>query len=217
LGFDLQRNFAYPYFSRNIAEFWRRWHISLSNWFRDYLYIPLGGNRCGRTRTVLNIVVTFSLCGLWHGANWTFVVWGCFNGLLFVPLILTNRHTVAKQSVAQDRAVPSLREAAEMLATFAMVLFGWVFFRSANLSSAFGYFAQLSTTPYLALDYQRYVQPLLLSAGLMLIEWFQRERQHGLQMTRLPLLPRYAVYFALLVVMVEFGSREHVPFIYFQF
>jgi len=217
LGFDLQRNFAYPYFSRNIAEFWRRWHISLSNWFRDYLYIPLGGNRRGRTRTLLNILVTFSLCGLWHGANWTFVVWGFFNGLLFVPLILTGRHQVAEQSVAHGRAAPSFREAAAMLGTFALVLCGWVFFRSANLSSAFGYFWQLLSTPYLALDYQRYAQPIVLSLGLMLIEWFQREREHGLQMTRLPLLPRYAVYFALLVVMVEFGSREHVPFIYFQF
>lgn len=217
LGFDLKRNFAYPYFSRNIAEFWRRWHISLSNWFRDYLYIPLGGNRCGQFRTVLNIVITFSLCGLWHGANWTFVAWGFFNGLLFIPLILTNRHRVSERGVAHGRALPAAREVVAMLVTFAMVLVGWVFFRSDSLAGAFGYLARLATTPYLALDYHRYLLPLVLSLGLMVIEWFQREREHGLQMARLPLLPRYAVYFALLIAMIEFGSREHVPFIYFQF
>jgi D-alanyl-lipoteichoic acid acyltransferase DltB (MBOAT superfamily) len=217
LGFDLKKNFDYPYFSRNIAEFWRRWHISLSNWFRDYLYIPLGGSRRGGTRTLFNLLLTFTLCGLWHGASWTFVVWGCFNGLLFVPLILTNRHKVDERCVAHDSVLPSLREAWAMFATFNLVLCGWVFFRAVDMPSALGYFAQFAKAPYLGLDYSRYAFGLWLSVGLLLVEWVQRRSEHGLQIARVPLVARYAIYFGLLLIMVEFSSREHVPFIYFQF
>jgi alginate O-acetyltransferase complex protein AlgI len=217
MGFQLSRNFAYPYLSRNIAEFWRRWHMTLSAWFRDYLYIPLGGSRAGKARTIFNILVTFTLCGLWHGANWTFVVWGFLNGLMFVPLILLNRHQVDKQIVASDRAWPTWSEAAAILGTQSFVLISWVFFRAESVSQAGMYLARCVTHPYLALDYSRYETSLILCAALLVMEWFQRTKAFGLDLRGWPLLVRYAVYAGLIEMMIELGSKEHVPFIYFQF
>ncbi len=217
MGFQLSQNFAYPYFSRNIAEFWRRWHMTLSTWFRDYLYIPLGGSRVSRPRTILNILITFTLCGLWHGANWTFVVWGFLNGLMFVPLILLNRHQAHKEIVACDRALPTWSEALGMMGTQSFVLVSWVFFRAESLSQAGTYLCRIMTHPWLNLDYSRYGEGLWLCGGLMAIEWFQRRQAFALEIGRWPLLVRYAVYMALVTAMIELGSRVQVPFIYFQF
>lgn len=217
MGFRLSQNFAYPYFSRNIAEFWRRWHMTLSTWFRDYLYIPLGGNRVSRGRTIFNIVLTFTLCGLWHGANWTFVVWGFLNGLMFVPLILLDRHYVNKQIVASDRWWPTSREALGILGTQAFVLVSWVFFRAETLSQAGTYLARCVTHPYLGLDYSRYTMGLWLCVGLLVAEWCQRTKVFALDVRGWPLLVRYAAYAGLLIMMLELGSKENVPFIYFQF
>jgi D-alanyl-lipoteichoic acid acyltransferase DltB (MBOAT superfamily) len=217
MGFQLSRNFAYPYFSRNIAEFWRRWHMTLSTWFRDYLYIPLGGSRIGRSRTILNILVTFTLCGFWHGANWTFLAWGFLNGLMFVPLILLDRHQVNKQIVAHDRPWPTWPETLGILGTQSFVLISWVFFRADSLSHAGLYLMRCVTHPWLGLDYSRYVVGLMLCGGLLAVEWLQRRRPFALDLQDWPLLARYAAYAAVFTLLVELGSQAHVPFIYFQF
>ncbi len=217
MGFQLSQNFAYPYFSRNIAEFWRRWHMTLSTWFRDYLYIPLGGSRAGRTRTIINILTTFTLCGLWHGANWTFVVWGFLNGLMFVPLILLNRHHAEKTIVAHDRALPMWKEGLAILATQSFVLVSWVFFRAESLGQAGRFLSRAVTHPWLNLDYQRYGEGLCLCLAILAAEWLQRRKTFGLDIGNWPIPVRYAVYFTLVALMIELGSRAQVPFIYFQF
>ncbi len=217
MGFQLSQNFAYPYFSRNIAEFWRRWHMTLSTWFRDYLYIPLGGSRISRPRTIVNILITFTLCGLWHGANWTFVVWGFLNGLMFVPLILLNRHQANKEIVAINRPLPTWSDAFGILGTQTFVLISWVFFRAESLSQVRTYLSRIVTHPWLDLDYNRYTEGLWLCCGLMAIEWVQRRQVFALEIGRWPLLARYAAYMALLTAIIELGSRMQVPFIYFQF
>src|SRR5690606_33557790 len=138
-GFNLSRNFAYPYFSRDVGEFWRRWHISLSTWFRDYVYIPLGGNRSSKLKTITNTLIVFGVSGLWHGANWTFVVWGILNGLYLLPLMLINIHKKNTGIVAENSLLPSFKEFIQISLTFVLTLIAWVFFRSENLSSAFSY------------------------------------------------------------------------------
>ena len=142
-GFDLMQNFRLPYFSRHIGEFWQRWHISLTSWFRDYIYIPLGGSRAGRAATVRNTLVVFLLSGLWHGANWTFVLWGLYHGLLFVPLILWTRQRRFAHAVAEGRRLPSLREALQMLLTFVLAMVGWILFRAPSVADAARYLSHL--------------------------------------------------------------------------
>ncbi len=129
-GFELMTNFKFPYFSRDIAEFWRRWHISLSTWFRDYLYIPLGGSRVSKPKAIRNVFVIFLVSGFWHGANWTFIVWGGIHALLFIPLFLrgTNRKNTS-DVVAEGRWLPSPRELLQMGWTFTAVTIAWVFFQ----------------------------------------------------------------------------------------
>jgi alginate O-acetyltransferase complex protein AlgI len=217
MGFQLSQNFAYPYFSRNIAEFWRRWHMTLSTWFRDYLYIPLGGSRVGKPRTIINILITFTLCGLWHGANWTFVVWGFLNGLMFVPLILLNRHQANKEIVASDRMFPTTPELLGILGTQAFVLVSWVFFRAESLTQAGTYLARGITHPWLGLDYSRYDTAFVLCVSLLALEWLQRTKVFALDVRGWPLLFRYAAYAGLFVTLIELGSKHNVPFIYFQF
>mgnify|MGYP001286958389 FL=1 len=138
-GFDLKQNFATPYFSRDIAEFWRRWHISLSTWFRDYLYIPLGGSRGGTWMKVRNTFAIFLVSGFWHGANWTFIIWGALNAVYFLPLLLTNNNRKNLGVVAEGKLLPTFRELITMLTTFLLTVFAWIFFRAENLSHAFNY------------------------------------------------------------------------------
>ena len=135
-GIRLMKNFNVPYFSRDIAEFWRRWHISLTTWFRDYLYIPLGGSRCSKAKVVRNTFVIFLVSGLWHGANWTFVVWGAFHALLFLPLILMGKNRTHRDTVAADRVLPTLKECGQMLLTFILATIGWVIFRAESITAA---------------------------------------------------------------------------------
>jgi D-alanyl-lipoteichoic acid acyltransferase DltB (MBOAT superfamily) len=136
-GFNLKRNFAFPYFSRDIAEFWRRWHISLSTWFRDYLYIPLGGSRGGTLMKIKNTFIIFLVSGFWHGANWTFVIWGFLNALYFLPLMLANKNRVNTDIVAQGKFLPNFRELSQMTITFLITLIAWVFFRANTVEHAF--------------------------------------------------------------------------------
>ena len=130
LGFELMSNFKFPYFSRNIGEFWRRWHISLSTWFRDYLYIPLGGSKEGKLKSIRNILIIFLVSGFWHGSNWTFVLWGLFHSVLFIPSFISKTNRKYTTSIiAENSLLPSLKELYQIGTTFIFVTIGWVFFR----------------------------------------------------------------------------------------
>ena len=143
LGFDLMRNFNFPYFSRDIAEFWRRWHISLSTWFRDYLYIPLGGSRGGMWMKVRNTFAIFIISGFWHGANWTFIIWGALNAIYFLPLLLTDNNRNNLETVAQGKLFPTIKELSFMLVTFGLTVFAWIFFRSNNIGHAISFISEI--------------------------------------------------------------------------
>jgi D-alanyl-lipoteichoic acid acyltransferase DltB (MBOAT superfamily) len=138
-GFDLMKNFAYPYFSRDIAEFWRRWHISLSTWFRDYLYIPLGGSRGGVGMKVRNTFIIFIVSGFWHGANWTFIVWGALNAIYFLPLLLLGKNRENLGIAAEGRLVPNTKEIFQIGLTFSLTVLAWVFFRAKCVGDAWIY------------------------------------------------------------------------------
>ena len=138
-GIKLMRNFNVPYFSRDIAEFWRRWHISLTTWFRDYVYIPLGGSRVSKAKVIRNTFVIFLLSGFWHGANWTFIAWGAYHAILFLPLILTGKNRKYTNQVAEGRILPTLKEAGQMLLTFFLAVLGWIIFRAESIGMAWEY------------------------------------------------------------------------------
>jgi D-alanyl-lipoteichoic acid acyltransferase DltB (MBOAT superfamily) len=222
-GFDLMRNFAFPYFSRDIAEFWRRWHISLSTWFRDYVYIPLGGSRVGTLRKVVNIFAVFVVSGFWHGANWTFLVWGALNALYFLPLLLLKKNRQHVDTVASGRGLPTWREMAEMATTFGLTAFAWIFFRATSMEQATNYISgifarDLVTVPVLmAKPGVKVVMVFILL--LLLVEWWGREYAHGLARLRkhLPRAVRYAVYALIVFVIGMYMETSGTPFIYFQF
>ncbi len=216
-GFDLMRNFATPYFSRNIGEFWQRWHISLSTWFRDYVYIPLGGNRVGPWRHLGNVLVTFTLSGLWHGANWTFLIWGFLHGLYYVPLMLLGRHKAPDAAPAAERLLPRPGEACAMLATFLAVLVAWVFFRAESVGQAIGYLARLTGGDWSTSGLAGYRTHLAFVGVLLVVEWLQRARPHGLDVARWPWVARRGAYYAVAALIVLKGNTGYVPFIYFQF
>lgn len=215
-GINLMRNFRFPYFSRDIAEFWRRWHISLNTWFRDYVYIPLGGSRCGKAVAFRNTMVIFLLSGLWHGANWTFVVWGAFHALLFLPLLLMGSNRRYLGEVAQDRWLPSIKETVSMLVTFALVTMGWIIFRADTIGDAWGYMCRMFTSGEWGVPVHG--KGVLVYALLMLaVEWVQRTREHALQLDAVKSRwVRGAIYYALIIVIL-WQESSSVQFIYFQF
>jgi len=224
-GFNLMRNFAYPYFSRDIAEFWRRWHISLSSWFKDYLYIPLGGSRGGQWMQLRNVFAIFLVSGFWHGANWTFIVWGGLNALYFVPqmLLKTNRNNLG--IAAQNSMLPSIKEVLQILLTFFLTCVAWVFFRAASVSDALEYLVNMFTLT--GDGFRAYMDALKLSGEnlkglggfillLIVIEWIQRKKEHGLEHLKWAQPLRWIVYLLLLVIILyHFGGSS--TFIYFQF
>ncbi len=219
-GIDLMRNFNYPYFSRDIAEFWRRWHISLTTWFRDYIYFPLGGSRCSKWKTMRNTLIIFLVSGLWHGANWTFVVWGAYHAALFFPLLLLGTNRKYTNVVAEGRLLPSLREAGQMLFTFLLAVIGWIIFRAENITQAWNYLTRMCTN--LSFMGNR---GSLFSYGFITImlffEWFNRTEQFGLAVTKEKSLLqkrwiRYTVY-AFLTACIILHCGTHSDFIYFQF
>jgi len=220
-GFRLTTNFRVPYFSRNVREFWRRWHITLMNWFTQYVYFPLGGSRRGRGRTIVNTLIVFALSGLWHGADWTFVLWGLYHALLFIPLIILGSRRY-KDTVAAGRLLPSWRELAGMLVTFLLVNLGWVLFRAPDVTSLGAYVSRLFSPSLFTLS--GLTKPMavmvLWCIGLLLVEWLQRERDHVLELDGYRLFAsrpsRLAVYAGLVCLIFYFAGSVQT-FIYFQF
>ncbi len=214
-GIRLMRNFRNPYFSRDIAEFWRRWHISLTTWFRDYVYIPLGGSRVSKGKIIRNTFIIFLLSGFWHGANWTFIAWGAYHAILFLPLILMGKNRKYLNEVAEGKALPSLKETGQMLLTFMLATAGWIIFRSDSIAQAWQYFGQI---PHLGTPYTEGLLTItLLTAGMFVVEWVQRQREHGLdlQMLKSHIL-KFSIYYIIIFILflVQKGAES---FIYFQF
>lgn len=221
-GVRLMRNFKVPYFSRDIAEFWRRWHISLTTWFRDYVYIPLGGSRCSKVKIVRNTFVIFLVSGFWHGANWTFVVWGAYHALLFLPLILLGKNRKYTDTVAEGRLLPSLKEFIQMLLTFLLVVIGWVIFRAETIVDAWQYISSMFGLELWKVSYRFFLYPLHGEAWfvviMMAVEWSQRRKEHGLDMCTIKYgCIRWGIYAFFIVMILVFRSIDETTFIYFQF
>lgn len=218
-GVNLMRNFNFPYFSRDIAEFWRRWHISLTTWFRDYLYIPLGGSRGTKWQSLRNTFIIFLVSGFWHGANWTFVVWGVFHAILFLPLILFGKNRKYLNNVAENRIFPKVSEFLQMLYTFLLVIVGWIFFRSETITDAFQYIRCLFSVTIFAVPSFKILSLLFFITLLFGAEWLQRNQQHALEKIEniVKVRPvRWVIYIMLILSIIQFGG-ETETFIYFQF
>lgn len=217
-GFDLMANFKQPYFSTNVTEFWRRWHISLSNWFRDYVYIPLGGSKSGIKKTMINLMITFTVSGLWHGANWTFIAWGALNGIYLII------HLFIRDKKQPDRV--SLRNIHKIIGTFLLTVLAWVFFRAENISLASDYlyyvFANfegkkslITALNYLYWDFgMSMIIMMLLFLG---VEWYFRNKEFVLDIKHWHGSIRMLVYLTICVLIVLFGNWNNHEFIYFQF
>ncbi len=226
-GIELLRNFAFPYFSRDIAEFWRRWHISLSSWFRDYLYVPLGGSKGGMWMKVRNTFIIFLVSGFWHGANWTFIAWGALNAIYFLPLLLLNKNRNNLEIVAQGRIFPSLRELVQMLVTFGLIVIAWIFFRAESITHAFQYlkslllglFSKSSVIESINFILSRtgFVLPAFI-ALFVLMEWLGRHHQYAIAHSGLnwPRPLRWSMYLIIGFSIILFAGKEQ-QFIYFQF
>jgi D-alanyl-lipoteichoic acid acyltransferase DltB (MBOAT superfamily) len=221
-GFDLKQNFATPYFSRDIGEFWRRWHISLSTWFRDYLYIPLGGSRGGTWMKVRNTFIIFIVSGFWHGANWTFIVWGALNAVYFLPLLLLNKNRVNTDTVAPGKYLPTIKEFFNILLTFGLTVFAWIFFRAENIGHAWSYLStifskSLFTIPHF-LEIRTALYTLIFIIIFVVIEWIGRNEQYAIAKLGFTWkrIIRYAMYYSIILAIFLF-MRKQQQFIYFQF
>jgi D-alanyl-lipoteichoic acid acyltransferase DltB (MBOAT superfamily) len=220
-GINLLRNFAFPYFSRDIAEFWRRWHISLSTWFRDYLYIPLGGSKVATWMKVRNIFIIFIVSGFWHGANWTFIIWGFLNALYIMPSILlkTNRNNL--NVVAKGKYLPTMKELFSMIVTFGLTVFAWIFFRAENINHALGYvnriFSRISFHPE-AIFLSKYFLIYILVIVFFIIEWVGREQQYAIARLgyNCSKAVRWLLYYCIVMTIFIFAGSSQ-QFIYFQF
>jgi len=222
-GFELLRNFAFPYFSRDMAEFWRRWHISLSSWFRDYLYIPLGGSKTGTWHKVRNTLIIFLVSGFWHGANWTFIIWGLLNALFILPSIVLKTNRNHLEIVAKGKTMPTPIEFIQMTLTFLQVIFAWIFFRADSVTQAFRYIGRifsrsLFSIPQLDVNGAQLLEVILLIICFVIVEWQGRENQYAIE--KLTWLRRrgyrLTFYYTLVVVIFLFTGKEQ-QFIYFQF
>lgn len=215
LGFDVAKNFNYPYFARNISEFWRKWHMSLTSWLTDYIYITLGGSRCSKARHFFNTMAVFVLCGFWHGANWTFVLWGAYNGALFLPLILRKKKKLSSVA-AEGRLFPTFKEFSNIMGTYVVVTFGWIMFRSDSIQDCFSYLGNLFSGSLFTMPQRAGM--LIYIVILVVIEWFTRTSEHPLQnLDRLNYAPvRWILYYAIIFIIFKFQG-EGIQFVYFKF
>ncbi|RZJ47637.1 MAG: MBOAT family protein, partial [Flavobacterium sp.] len=216
-GIELLKNFAFPYFSRDIAEFWRRWHISLSSWFRDYVYIPLGGSSGGLLMKIRNTFIIFLLSGFWHGANWTFMVWGFLNALYFLPLLVANKNRQNIEVVAKNRFLPNVKEIFQIATTFMITCIAWIFFRADSVTQAFLYLGKI-------LNFNLYSRPdqfpakiLALIVVMLIIEWVNRDQFHGLEIRRFAPWMRRIMYVSVIFIILRYANFSNNEFIYFQF
>lgn len=216
-GIDLLKNFNYPYFSRDIAEFWRRWHISLSSWFKDYLYIPLGGSKGSKLMQVRNVFIIFVVSGFWHGANWTYLAWGFINAVYFLPLLLLKKNRNNMESEDLSWNVESIKVRLSIILTFLLTCIAWVFFRAKSITDAVLYLERIVVNGDFAsqnLSNERYNYELLLMIGFfVLVEWNNRTKVE-------PISGNYS-YLKLtlcLAAIIALGTySDHKEFIYFQF
>ena len=221
-GIDLLRNFAFPYFSRDIAEFWRRWHISLSSWFKDYLYIPLGGSKGGTWMKIRNTFIIFIVSGFWHGANWTFVVWGFLNALYIMPSIIFNTNRNNIDIVAKGKYLPTIKEFFSIGITFGLTVFAWIFFRATNVTHAFTYIADIFSRSLFTIPnfigIGKSVPIIFLIIIFFIIEWLGREQQYALANLGIKWNKslRWIIYYAIILVIYLYAGSEQ-QFIYFQF
>lgn len=221
-GFELLRNFAFPFFSRDISEFWRRWHISLSSWFRDYVFIPLGGSRGTMLKTIRNTIVIFLLSGFWHGANWTFVLWGALHALYIIPLVVFKQNRNASLIAGYNSFGPSFKELFQMLSTFLLLSLSWILFRANNLNHSFYYLRRLFTKSIFQMpnydDMFLFYGMSVLVVLFIGVEWLGRRKQFALQIVDAISSKslRYAIYYLLLVLIFFMGGKSN-QFIYFQF
>ncbi len=226
-GFRLKQNFNFPYFSRDIAEFWRRWHISLSTWFRDYVYIPLGGSRGSSWIKIRNIFIIFLVSGFWHGANWTFLIWGFLNALYFLPLMLLGRNRKNTDTVAEGKILPSLQEAFQIVTTFLLTCMAWIFFRADSVDHAIQYLSivfssSITHSPlkdFWTINTGNHIIYLTISVVIFLfVEWLQRNKLHGLELDtkRVPKYLRWGLYYVIIIAILMMNGVQQ-KFIYFQF
>lgn len=223
LGFNLMQNFAFPYFSRNMGEFWRRWHISLSTWFRDYLYIPLGGSRGTQLQSIRNIFIIFIVSGFWHGANWTFIVWGFLNALFIIPSFIAGSNRNYLEVVAKGNVFPTIKEFFQILFTFLLSCLAWIFFRAADVWEAADYIKRIFSFESFSFnelelagfsEFTWFLGPLILL--LLITEWFNRSRQYGLAFISKRIYFRWGFYILLIMFLIQYWGSEQ-DFIYFQF
>lgn len=223
-GFNLMRNFNFPYFSRDIAEFWRRWHISLSTWFRDYLYIPLGGSRGSAGQKIRNIFIIFIVSGFWHGANWTFIAWGALNAIYFLPLLLTKNNRKHLDNAADGKIFPSLKETLMIVLTFGLTVFAWIFFRAESIPHAFSYISEIFSASVISLPNfpgrAKAITTIILVLLFVFVEWIGRDGQYAIENigAKFKRIPRWSIYTVLVLVIYFMGNfSESIEFIYFQF
>jgi D-alanyl-lipoteichoic acid acyltransferase DltB (MBOAT superfamily) len=208
-GFTLLQNFSYPYFSTNVSQFWRKWHISLTSWFRDYVYIPMGGSRGSLTKTIFNTLFVFALSGFWHGANWTFVIWGLLNGMYLIPnLILKNKKVISENN---------LFGIFSMLITFGLITFSWIFFRSTNVAQAFEYINGLFSKSLFTYPVQHGMAITIpLIAILFGVEWIRKKEIELFQPQNIHFILRWIIYLVMIIICLAF-FKQNQSFIYFQF
>lgn len=218
-GFNLMRNFAFPYFSRDIAEFWRRWHISLSTWFRDYLYIPIGGSKGSIDKKIRNTFIIFLISGFWHGANWTFVFWGFLHAIFFLPLLILGKNRNHLENLTEGSFFPKVKEIAQIMFTFSLVSFAWVFFRAPDISTAFTYISGMFSNSLFSVPEIFPLGVILIILLVVITEWLQRFDQHGLNFLgnkNIPEFFRWSFFYFLGYLIIAFKDNPQ-EFIYFQF
>jgi len=218
LGIELLKNFNFPYFSRDIAEFWRRWHISLTSWFRDYLYIPLGGSKGGTWMKIRNTCIIFVVSGFWHGANWTFVIWGLLNAFYFLPLLIIKKNRKNIEIVAKGKILPTFRDLISIILTFSLTTFAWIFFRADRVEHAIGYIKRIFTKSLFTIPQQIPTFEIVFLLIFLVLEWLGRESNYGLEKIGLkqPVVFRWMLYYSLIFMILYMGGSEQ-KFIYFQF
>ncbi len=229
LGIELMKNFDRPYSAKSIREFWRRWHISLSTWFRDYLYIPLGGNRVSITRNYFNLVIVFFLCGLWHGANWTFVIWGLLHGSFMIISRITERPREWFSQITGLQKIPAVHNILKMAITFGLTCFAWIFFRAQTVSDAwyitthiFSGWGQLAADSGLSNLFilntpVAFIIALVLIIILEIVQLLQSRYQEQSVLRKIPIWIRWPIYYSAIISILLFGNPEGQEFIYFQF